>query len=105
MLVSGRVPFGAAQVVPGIAPWLQGLKFNGFYQSIKNLNGTLPMDPGPSKLRDRAMIDTQVFSGSVKSGFRPWVRFLGTNRSLTSQRSLFWRQELVFKIAGRQRGE
>ena len=39
--------------------------------SINFLNGTLPRDPGPSKLRDRAMIDTQVCSGCVE-----WVRSL-----------------------------
>ncbi len=40
----------------------------------------IPTDPGPSKLRDRAMIDTQVFSGSVKRGSDRW-RFLGLMES------------------------
>ena len=40
----------------------------------------IPTDPGPSKLRDRAMIDTLVFSGSVKRG-SDRCRFLGLMES------------------------
>ncbi len=46
-----------------IYKWLFGVP--GIYPSKIEWD-RIPTDPGPSKLRDRAMIDTQVFSGSIQ---------------------------------------
>ena len=77
--------------------------YDGSHVSIKNWGrDRIPTDPGPSKLRDRAMIDTEVFSGSVKRGSDRW-RFLGMYTSIyiiciydCSTKSLIFSLSLIF---------